>query len=107
MSSAVTAVAGPSFPYGTLTVNIVGSLAMGVCFVLFVERGGVPEEVRLGVMTGVLGAFTTYSTFSLETVIALQAGNMLVAAANVVLSALTCVLVCWAGIAITRGVVAV
>ena len=49
---------------------------MGVCFVLFVERAGVSPELRLGIMTGFLGAFTTFSTFSLETLHLLDAGRL-------------------------------
>lgn len=57
---------GPGFPYGTLTVNIVGSFLMGLLIGYLVRRGAVPNEVRLLLATGFLGGFTTFSAFSLD-----------------------------------------
>ena len=69
---------GTSFPYGTLFVNVAGCLLAGLVFGL-VEARGVPSVVRLLVLTGFLGGFTTFSTFALETVNFLQSGSWAVA----------------------------
>lgn len=70
--TAVTRWAGPTFPYGTLVVNIIGSLLIGLVYVLLVERLPMGPLWRAGLMTGLLGGFTTFSAFSLETVALLE-----------------------------------
>ncbi|MDH5592665.1 MAG: CrcB family protein, partial [Gammaproteobacteria bacterium] len=55
------------YPLGTLLVNIIGSLMVGLLFSLIIERGILPVEWRAALMIGFLGAFTTFSTFSMET----------------------------------------
>jgi CrcB protein len=57
---------GPGFPYGTLIVNVVGGLLMGVLAELFLVKGGGSQEFRLFLTTGFLGGFTTFSAFSLD-----------------------------------------
>lgn len=57
---------GPGFPYGTLIVNVVGGLVMGVLAELFLVKGGGSQEFRLFLTTGFVGGFTTFSAFSLE-----------------------------------------
>ena len=102
LSVGVSASLGPNFPFGTLAVNLLGSVAMGICFVLFVERSGVSPELRLGIMTGFLGAFTTFSTFSLETLHLLDAGRLVAGIVNIIGSVVLCVLGCWGGISLAR-----
>lgn len=77
-------VLGERFPWGTLIVNLVGCFLIGLAYA-WGERGfGIMNpSVRLFFMTGYLGALTTFSTFGLETVTALQAGKYLVVAANI------------------------
>ncbi|BAQ45534.1 MULTISPECIES: fluoride efflux transporter CrcB [Methylobacterium] len=58
--------AGSGFPFGTMVINVVGSILMGVLTGWFAARGGGPQALRLFLTTGVLGGFTTFSTFSLE-----------------------------------------
>ncbi|KMO31732.1 camphor resistance protein CrcB [Methylobacterium variabile] len=58
--------AGSGFPFGTMLINIVGSVLMGALTGWFAARGGVPQAWRLFLTTGILGGFTTFSTFSLE-----------------------------------------
>ncbi len=58
--------AGSGFPFGTMVINVVGSIMMGVLTGWFAARGGGPQALRLFLTTGVLGGFTTFSTFSLE-----------------------------------------
>ena len=59
---------GSDFPYGTLLVNVVGSLLMGLLYTLLVERAALDPIWRAGLVVGVLGGFTTFSAFSMETV---------------------------------------
>lgn len=94
---------GRGFPYGTLTVNIIGSFAIGVLYVLLVERASTPE-LRALLMTGLLGGFTTFSAFSIETVLLLEQGALLKALANIVLSLTLCLGCTLLGLAIGRQV---
>jgi CrcB protein len=70
---------GASFPYGTLTVNVVGSLAMALIAEFFALKSGLPQEWRLFLTTGILGGFTTFSTFSLDAVTLWERGDTLTA----------------------------
>ena len=76
----------PEFPYGILIVNLIGSLAIGVLFVLLVERSLLPPIWRSILMVGFLGAFTTFSTFSLQALDLSETGRLIAAAAYVGIS---------------------
>jgi CrcB protein len=89
-------------PIGTLTCNVLGSLVMGILFVLIMEKTRLPPELRPLLMVGFLGAFTTFSSFSLETVALLQEGHIMSALIYVLLSVLMCIAALSAGIWITR-----
>ncbi|WP_432694970.1 fluoride efflux transporter CrcB [Marinobacterium sp. YM272] len=89
-------------PLGTMTVNVVGSFLMGVCFVLILERAKLSPEMRPLLMTGFMGAFTTFSTFSLETVAMMQEGHMMSALIYILLSLILCLVALYAGLALTR-----
>ena len=102
LSGAVNAWYGPSFPLGTLAVNLAGSAAMGYLYVVFGERLHVAPEVRLALMVGVLGGFTTFSTFSIETLGLLQAGEEARALMNIAASVGLCLLGCWGGMILGR-----
>jgi CrcB protein len=93
---------GQGFPYGTVVVNVTGSLAMGILYVLFLERGDLSAEWRAAVLVGLLGAFTTFSTFSVETVSLFEAREHGRAIANIVLSVGLCVMATWVGVSISR-----
>lgn len=90
---------GPSFPWGTLTVNIVGGLLMGIVIALVASKLDGSAEVRTLLATGVLGGFTTFSAFSLEVVNFLERGDVATAlvyvAASVVLSVAAVALGLW------------
>ena len=94
---------GAGFPYGTLGVNVLGSLAMGALWVMVHDRA-LPEVWRLAIGVGLLGAFTTFSTFSVDTLILAQQGLWLRAALNVALSVALCLAAAVAGAALARAV---
>ncbi len=102
MSTAVYAAVGRGFPYGTLAVNVLGSLAMGVFFVLLVERLAADSVWRAALLIGVLGAFTTFSTFSIETLNLIEEGAYNRALANIGLSVVLCVAAAWLGVKLGR-----
>jgi CrcB protein len=70
----IQAAAGPAFPWGTLAVNTVGSLLLGA-LAGFTATTGVSEELRILMSVGLLGAFTTFSTYSMEAVVMLRSGE--------------------------------
>ncbi len=104
LSNGIYALLGRGFPYGTLTVNVVGSLFMGFIYVFMIERMDVSVEWRAGLMIGLLGAFTTFSTFSIETLNLLESGEQFKAAMNILLSVTLCILGCWLGMVVGRNV---
>ena len=85
-TSLVQAVFGRDFPLATLSINVIGSFLMGFVFILTLERLIVPPNVRVGVLTGVLGGYTTFSTFEMETLLLAESGEFLKAALYVILS---------------------
>lgn len=93
---------GREFPWGTLAVNVAGSFAMGLLAVLLVERLAVGPAWRAGILVGFLGAFTTFSTFALETIALADDGMNLRAAMNVVASVSACVLAALLGVQVAR-----
>ncbi len=92
------------FPYGTLTVNLLGSLALGLLMGL--ATGGVlnlAPRLRVALAIGFLGAFTTFSTFSYETLEALRVGDLRVALLNILVSVVGALAACWLGLGIAEG----
>jgi fluoride exporter len=85
------------WPTATMTVNLLGSFAIGLLSVGLSARAGGAETARLFWMTGVLGGFTTYSAFALETVTLAGAGEAMRAAAYVVVTVLVCLVAAFAG----------
>ncbi len=104
LSSGVYKLLGHGFPYGTLAVNVLGSLAMGFLYVLLLERTIVSPELRGALLIGFLGAFTTFSTFSIETLNLLEQAELLKAGLNILVSVVACVLACWFGLVVGRQI---
>ncbi len=90
------------FPLGTLSVNLLGSFILGLLATLFLEKVIVGQELRLFLLVGLLGAFTTYSTFSLETLNLLRSGEWLFAGFNIVLNVMGALIAVWAGVSIAK-----
>lgn len=103
ISNGVYGMLGRDFPYGTLAVNVLGSLAMGLLYVLLLERSAAAPEWRALLLVGVLGAFTTFSAFSIETLILLEDGALLRAMLNVALSVSICIAAAWLGVIVARS----
>ncbi len=104
VASGVYEIFGREFPYGTLAVNLIGSFLIGYLFVWFLDRSAASEAWRLAVLVGLLGSFTTFSSFSLETYNLVTTGYYVRAVANIFLSLSLCLLGTWAGISIARNV---
>lgn len=98
VSTGMHALLGRNFPYGTLTVNVAGCLAMGFLSVLFLERMEVSPEWRAAILIGVLGAFTTFSTFSIETFNLIEGAQYFKAGLNMAVSLLACLAATWLGV---------
>ena len=96
---------GFGFPYGTLTVNILGSLLMGFLSVLLVHRFEVSEAVRVGLLIGFLGSFTTFSTFAMDVLQLTDSGAILKAVSYVLLSVMCCIIGAWAGLLTARQLI--
>jgi camphor resistance protein CrcB len=83
---------GRNFPYGTLTVNVVGSFIMGLAYALISHGHVLEHPIKPLLMVGILGALTTFSSFALDTVVLMQHGDWLKAGLNVFLNLLICLL---------------
>lgn len=94
---------GFGFPLGTFIVNVVGSFAMGLLAGFFAYRAGVPQHVRLFLTTGILGGFTTFSTFSLDAALLIERHSLGLAAGYVVGSVAAGLAALFFGLAVFRS----
>lgn len=88
---------GTAFPYGTLAVNLLGSLLLAALMFAGAEVAAMPPNLRIALTTGVMGGFTTYSTFSYETMRNLQDGAWTTAIINVGVTVVGCLVASWLG----------
>ncbi len=93
-----------TFPLGTFVVNITGSFLLGLLFVMLTERIAASPALRTSLTIGLLGAFTTFSTFSFETLRLIEDGALGVAALNVVSTLALGLLAVWGGMAVGRTI---
>jgi CrcB protein len=102
ISTWIIQVSNHKFPYATLTVNVLGSFVMGILFVVIIERSALPVEMRSLWMIGFLGAFTTFSTFSLDALGLWQNGHLFMALLYVLATVVLCLLAISSSIWLTR-----
>ncbi|MHB0969859.1 MAG: fluoride efflux transporter CrcB [Thermoanaerobaculia bacterium] len=93
---------GTAFPWGTFVVNATGSFLLGLIMQLSLDTSVMPPELRIALTTGVLGGFTTYSTFNYESLRLAQEGDWLWAAANIGATVFGCLLAGIGGILLAR-----
>lgn len=101
-----THLAGPRYPVGTFAVNVAGSLVIGVVAEYFALRSHLPANVRLFLVTGILGGFTTFSAFSLDVGLLHERGDTGAALAYAVASVVCAVAAMFAGMAVVRHLLA-
>lgn len=104
MSTWVHGIAGRGFPYGTLTVNVLGSFVMSLLCVLLIDKFNVSLEWRAALLTGVLGGFTTFSSFSMETLTLFEMGEPFKASLYILLSVAVCLAATWLGVVVARQI---
>jgi len=104
LAGAIQRASGSAFPWGTFAVNALGSFALGFLFVYLIERSTTGELFRLLLTVGLLGAFTTFSTYSLESIRLLEQGAVGLAAANVLGQVGLCLVLTWLGIQLARTI---
>ena len=100
----MTTLTGPRFPWGTLLINVLGSMVIGLVagLTLTPARVGMHPDIRIFLMTGVCGGFTTFSAFSLQTLELMQSGDVVPALGYAVGSVVLCVLATYGGWALGR-----
>ena len=95
---------GETFPFGTLIVNALGCFLIGFLFYFFYERTLTAPTARTVVLIGLLGGFTTFSSYGLQTFTLLRDGEVLLALTNIVASNVVCLVLVWAGYALAKAI---
>lgn len=94
---------GKGFPFGTLVVNVLGSFLLGILYSFMQQDNGENAGLRALIGIGLLGAFTTFSTFSLDTVLLIQHGEIIKASLNVFFNVTVCLISVWLALLIFKG----
>jgi CrcB protein len=102
LSSWIFDITSHKFPYATLIVNVAGSFVMGILFVVVVERAALPAEMRSLLMIGFIGAFTTFSAFSLDALGLWQNGHVLMSVIYMIATVILCLVAISTAIWLTR-----
>ena len=102
LSSWIFDITSHKFPYATLIVNVAGSFVMGILFVVVVERAALPAEMRNLLMIGFIGAFTTFSAFSLDALGLWQNGHVLMSVIYMITTVILCLVAISTAIWLTR-----
>lgn len=102
LANAIYSGLGRGFPYGTLVVNVLGCFLIGLLSIVLTERFNLSVEWRSAILVGFLGAFTTFSTFSIETLYLLTSGAYIKSMLNILLSVIICILMTGIGIWLGR-----
>ncbi|MEW6061316.1 MAG: fluoride efflux transporter CrcB [Bacteroidota bacterium] len=105
VSRAVYHAVGETFPYGTLAVNIIGCLIIGLLMALMQERLAVNTNYRFLLVIGLLGGFTTFSSFSYETFELIRSGSISAAMFNVLYNVAGCLVATWSGYTIGKNII--
>ena len=100
-----TAIWGHKPAWATFGINALGAFLIGVAFVLLTERGTLQPELRSFIVVGFLGAFTTYSTYSMDALQLLEQGQITAALLYLLGTMLVCLLAAWLGLSVTRFVI--
>ncbi len=103
MTNLVQTILGRDFPYATLSINLLGAFLMGFLFIETLERLSVSPALRTGILTGVLGGYTTFSTFAMETLLLVEQGAAVRAILYVLLSVVGGFLAAFGGAYIARN----
>ena len=98
----VLALAGPGFPYGTVSINALGSFCIALIMTISLSTQRISPDLRLLLTTGVMGGFTTYSTFNYESIALFQQGAQLLAVLNIVVTVLVCLFMGACGVWLAR-----
>lgn len=104
LASSIQRMAGGAFPWGTFVVNALGSFLLGFLFIWLIERSSMGELLRMAITIGFLGAFTTFSTFSVESIRLLEEGAFSLALGYIGGQLLLCLLLAWMGAQIARSI---
>ena len=102
LSSWIFDITSHKFPYATLIVNVAGSFVMGILFVVVVERAALPAVMRSLLMIGFIGAFTTFSAFSLDALGLWQNGHVLMSVIYMITTVILCLVAISTAIWLTR-----
>ncbi len=103
LASSIQRMTGGAFPWGTFAVNALGSLLLGFLFIWLIERSSMGELLRMAIIIGFLGAFTTFSTFSVESIRLLEEGALGLAFGYIIGQVILCLGLAWLGAQIARS----